>query len=72
MGSGVKMNGGWERYKIYVLESLKRLISKVDKLEEKTNQLEKKVAELQIKSGVWGLIAGFLGVLIMYFIMGKL
>ena len=58
------MNGDWERYKIYVLESLKRLIGKMDELEKKTNQLEKRVAELQIKSGVWGLLAGILGVLI--------
>jgi hypothetical protein len=62
----------WKRYKIYVIETIRRLRKEVDgirvKIDEdivtKLNYLENQITKLQVKSGVWGLLAGLLGVLI--------
>jgi hypothetical protein len=62
----------WKRYKIYVIDNIRRLRIEVDKVREKIdedivtklNYLENQISKLQVKSGVWGLLAGLLGVLI--------
>jgi len=65
-------NGDWGRYRIYVIETLRRLRKEVDKMREKIeedivpklNKLENEISKLQVKSGAWGLLAGLLGVVI--------
>jgi hypothetical protein len=65
-------NDSWDRYKIYVIETIRRLRIEVDKIKEKIdediitklNQLENEISKLQVKSGAWGLLAGLLGVVI--------
>lgn len=74
-------NGGdWKKYKIWVIDNIRRLTKQVDKLSEdinvvimdKLNKLDNKITALQVKSGVWGLIAGLLGVVIAMIIKGQL
>ena len=71
-------NDDWGRYKLYVIEALKRLRKEVDDLQknvkttiEKLGILENKIVVLQVKSGVWGLAAGILGVILMTLLKGK-
>jgi hypothetical protein len=72
--------GGWDRYKIYVIETLRRLRTEVDKMREKIdddivpklNQLEHEISKLQVKSGAWGLLAGLLGVVIAMIIKSQI
>lgn len=62
----------WKKYKIWVIDNIRRLRSEVkdlrnyinDTVMTKLNDLENKITALQVKSGVWGLIAGLLGVAI--------
>jgi len=62
----------WKKYKIWVIDNIRRLRNEVDGLRDqvndtimaKLNDLENKITALQVKSGVWGLIAGLLGVVI--------
>ena len=74
-------NGGdWKKYKIWVIDNIRRLRNDVDKLSEdinvvimdKLNKLENKITALQVKSGVWGLIAGLLGVVIAMIIKSQI
>lgn len=68
----VNNDDSWNRYKIYVIVTIKRLRQEVDgirkKIDEdiitKLNFLENEISKLQVKSGVWGLLAGLLGVVI--------
>jgi len=70
----------WGRYKIYVIETLRRLRKEVDKIREKIeddivpklNELEREITKLQVKSGVWGLLAGLLGVVIAMLIKSQI
>ncbi len=72
--NGLENNNGdsWKRYKIYVIETIRRLRKEVDgiriKIDEdimtKLNYLENQITKLQVKAGVWGLLAGLIGVLI--------
>jgi len=72
--------GDWNRYRIYVIETLRRLRTEVDKLREKIdediitklNHLENEISKLQVKSGAWGLLAGLLGVVIAMVIKSQL
>ena len=65
-------NNDWKRYKIYVIETIRRLRIEVDGVREKIdedivtklNYLENQISKLQIKASVWGLLAGLIGVLI--------
>ena len=65
-------NDDWKKYKIWVIDNVRRLRSEVDGLRKKINDdvmgklndLENKITALQIKAGVWGLIAGLAGVTI--------
>jgi len=65
-------NDSWDRYKIYVIETVRRLRIEVDNIREridedivtKLNYLENQISKLQVKSGAWGLLAGLLGVVI--------
>jgi len=65
-------NDSWDRYKIYVIETVRRLRIEVDDIREridedivtKLNYLENQISKLQVKSGAWGLLAGLLGVVI--------
>lgn len=62
----------WRKYKIWVIDNVRRLRSELDVLSDKINDdviyklnvLENKITALQVKSGVWGLIAGLIGVVI--------
>jgi hypothetical protein len=68
----VNSDDSWNRYKIYVIVTIKRLRTEVDgirkKIDEdiitKLNYLENQISKLQVKSGAWGLLAGLLGVVI--------
>ena len=71
-------NGGdWKKYKIWVIDNIRRLRNDVDKLSEdinnvvmeKLNKLENKITALQVKSGVWGIIGG--GIIIGIFLLAK-
>jgi len=74
-------NGGndWKKYKIWVIDNIRRLRDEVDGLREQLNDvvmiklgdIENKIVALQVKSGVWGLIAGLLGVTIAMFIRSQ-
>ena len=65
-------NADWPKYKIWLIDSVRRLRSELDELSNKINDdvihklnvLENRITALQVKSGVWGLIAGLLGVVI--------
>lgn len=62
----------WKKYKIWVIDNIRRLRTEVDGLRSQINdvvmaqlnELENKITALQVKSGIWGLIAGLLGVVI--------
>ena len=62
----------WKKYKIWVIDNIRRLRTEVDNLRTqindvvlvKLNDLGNEITRLQVKSGVWGLIAGLLGVTI--------
>lgn len=66
-----KNGESWDRYKIYVIETIRRLRLEMDDLKKKMdddvmtklNEIENEISKLQIKSGVWGLLAGLLSVL---------
>jgi hypothetical protein len=68
----VDSDDSWKRYKIYVIETIRRLRKEVDgirqKIDEdivtKLNYLENQISKLQVKSGIWGLLAGVLAVVI--------
>jgi len=70
----------WKRYRIWVIDTVRRLRSEVDDLRGqinnvvmvKLNDLENKIVALQVKSGVWGLLAGLLGVVIAWIIKGQM
>ena len=62
----------WKKYKIWVIDGIRRLRVEVDALKKriddvvmvKLNAIETDITKLQMKSGIWGLIAGLLGVTI--------
>ena len=77
----VMSNGDeWKNYRIWVIDTVRRLRSEVDDLRKqvndvvmvKLNDLENKITALQVKSGVWGLLAGLLGVVIAWIIKGQM
>ena len=73
------IDGDWERYKLYVIETLRRLRKEVDDLEvsvktvlDKINTIENKITALQVKSSLWGLGAGVLGAILMIILKSKM
>jgi len=72
-------NEDWKKHSEYVLEELKRLSRCYESIEKRltdlTTEVKVEVAKLKVKSGVWGIIGGFLpfmlGLLLFYF-RGKL
>lgn len=62
----------WKKYKIWLIDNVRQLRREVKDLRDqinidiiqKINKLENEISKLQIKSGVWGAIAGLLGVTI--------
>ena len=70
----------WKNYRIWVIDTVRRLRGEVDDLRKQINDvvmvklgdLENKITALQVKSGVWGLLAGLLGVVIAWIIKGQM
>ena len=56
---------GWEQYQKLVLAELVRLNEGVEGLKRQMTQVQTQVAVLKVKSGLWGLVAGAIPVLIL-------
>jgi len=57
-------NGDWREYKKLVISEIDRLSSHIVGLERKIDHLRGDVVMLKVKSGIWGLLAGFIPVTI--------
>ncbi len=65
-------NNGWHEWSKFVLAELKRLNRCYANLDKNMNKLFTEVAMLTVKSGVWGLLAGCIPVVIaitIYFLL---
>ena len=52
--------GEWKEYQLLVLSRLDELKESVDGLCKKQHEHDKEIDRLKLKSGIWGLIGGFL------------
>ena len=57
-------NGDWREYKKLVISEIDRLSGHILGLERKIDHLRSDVVMLKVKSGMWGLFAGFIPVAI--------
>lgn len=61
---------GWKEWSRYVLEELKRLNSKMERMEKEVHEIKVEVNTLKTKSALWGSMAGvvvtLLGFLLSY------
>lgn len=59
-----KDSGGWSKYQLFVVKKLERLEVASERQESETAKLRTEMAVLnaqfKIKSGVWGLLGGFI------------
>ena len=60
----MEKTNGWENLGSHVLAELKRINTAYEKLDEKLDKAMIEIAGLKIKSGIWGLIAGAIPVII--------
>lgn len=54
----------WDQWKNHVLAELERMNKNYKTIDEKVDAVRIEIATLKVKSGVWGLIAGAIPVLI--------
>ena len=64
---------GWQRWKIYVLETIDKIEVKVDNIEERRKNCQlwctQEITKLKVKSSLWGAIAGFVVSLILTLVL---
>jgi len=53
-------SNGWSRYEVHVLNELEGLKKQSNLIFSKINCLSEDVAKLKVKSGIWGLLGGFI------------
>lgn len=55
---------GWQRWKVYVLETIEKIEGKVDNIEDRRRKCElwcnQEITKLKVKSSIWGAISGFI------------
>jgi len=75
MGNELSNGTDWDKYKIYIIESVRELKTENENLRKnviellnKISALDNDITSLQIKSGLWGLLAGAGGVLLAFVI----
>lgn len=64
---------GWQRWKIYVLETIDKIESKVDQIEDRRSNCQlwctQEITKLKVKSSIWGAISGFIVSLILTLVL---
>lgn len=56
---------GWDEYKLLVLTKLEDMRVAIKSLDEKVDTLQIEMSAIKVKSGIWGLVAGLIPVLVL-------